>query len=178
LTRGEFGYKICICDSASRRCPCQRLKLSILFIYAIHMFLWDLFTCFRRDSEVYLIANHKAIQPCLIPFVTLITCTEHLIYGFKNISHLLSSCTLKPLLYMWFSSPFFPVVSILTETRRALNLTHGSSTLVLELGVEEIAAADGGDVEACLLERCCQFSWFFSLFSFSLSVLRFQGYCV
>jgi hypothetical protein len=118
LTRGEFGYKICICDSASRRCPCQRLKLSILFIYAIHMFLWDLFTCFRRDSEVYLIANHKAIQPCLIPFVTLITCTEHLIYGFKNISFAFP-CTLKPLLYMWFSFPFFPVVSILMETRRS-----------------------------------------------------------
>jgi hypothetical protein len=44
--------------------------------------------------------------------------------------------------------PFFAVVSKLTR-REALNLAHGSSTLVFELGVEEIAAADGGDVEAC-----------------------------
>jgi hypothetical protein len=36
--------------------------------------------------------------------------------------------------------------------RQALNLAHGSSTLVFELGVEEIAAADGGDVEACVVE--------------------------
>jgi hypothetical protein len=34
--------------------------------------------------------------------------------------------------------------------RKALNLAHGSGTLVFELGVEEIATADGGDVEACV----------------------------
>jgi hypothetical protein len=46
----------------------------------------------------------------------------------------------------------FLVSSIDWWETEALNLAHGSSTLVFELGVEEIAAADGGDVEACVLE--------------------------
>ena len=42
---------------------------------------------------------------------------------------------------------FVPAVwyQMMTES---LDLAEGSGTLVLELGVEEIAAADGGDVEA------------------------------
>ena len=31
----------------------------------------------------------------------------------------------------------------------SLDLAEGSGALVFKLGVEEIAAADGGDVEAC-----------------------------
>jgi hypothetical protein len=50
--------------------------------------------------------------------------------------------------------------------RRALNLAHGSGTLVFELGVEEIAAADGGDVEA-YSDPSCQF---YGSFSFAVHV--------
>jgi hypothetical protein len=60
--------------------------------------------------------------------------------------------------------------------KRALNLTHGSSTLVLELGVEEIAAADGGNVEACDLTFFCQSLLFLlSLFSFLFLSCGFCG---
>jgi hypothetical protein len=40
------------------------------------------------------------------------------------------------------------MVSNCRDGKEALNLAHGSGTLVFELGVEEIAAADSGDVEA------------------------------
>jgi hypothetical protein len=52
-----------------------------------------------------------------------------------------------------FLLPSIPVVLLVGgKEEEPLNLAHGSSTLVFELGVEEIAAADGGDVEACVLE--------------------------
>ena len=35
--------------------------------------------------------------------------------------------------------------------RGCLELAQGGGTLVFELGVEQIAAADGGDVEACIV---------------------------
>jgi hypothetical protein len=54
------------------------------------------------------------------------------------------------------------MVSNCRDGKEALNLAHGSGTLVFELGVEEIAAADGGDVEA-YSDPSCQFL-VFSLF--------------
>jgi hypothetical protein len=69
-------------------------------------------------------------------------------------SHLLSFSKLCPCLCCTcVSSPLWYQVSDWWG-KQALNLAHGSSTLVFELGVEEIAAADGGDVEACVL-ACC-----------------------
>lgn len=46
----------------------------------------------------------------------------------------------------------------------SLDLAEGSGALVFELGVEEIAAADGGDVEACLLRLLSVCDSFVSFF--------------
>lgn len=64
------------------------------------------------------------------------------------------------LLYKYVLFSFFPAVwyQMLTES---LDLAEGSGTLVLELGVEKIAAADGGDVEACVLRPNVSLLWFF-----------------
>jgi len=56
----------------------------------------------------------------------------------------------------------------------SLDLAEGSGALVFELGVEEIAAADGGDVEACDGTRC-QYVIPLSLFFLCLSGLIPRG---
>jgi hypothetical protein len=84
----------------------------------------------------------------------------NLMYWFQKVSFPVAfPCTLKPLLY----NVFPPLLWYQSVERKLLSLTHGSSALVLELGVEEIAAADGGDVEACLLTLCQSFAIVVSL---------------
>jgi hypothetical protein len=63
------------------------------------------------------------------------------------------------------------------KREEALNLAHGSSTLVFELGVEEIAAADGGDVEACVLLTFSSVLTVLVVLSVSVYMVS-QGVCV
>lgn len=57
---------------------------------------------------------------------------------------------------------------LMGKRESSLELAKGGGTLIFELGVEQIAAADGGDVEACVGDLCQSFVFLFLSRSFAV----------
>ena len=156
----------------SLACPClfqrryveYRISQLVLMLIDIWLFL-SFYLCLSLDGCII-----QVRKVCSVPLhhVT-VQCTNSSMLVFQNLMlHLpfLDLALLCTHILSFFSSCWY--IRYLTEER--LNLAHGSGTLVLELGVEEIATADGGDVEACFVVTLVSALFLLSLSYFWLCI--------